>query len=49
MDEIIAKIEAVTREEVCAVANEIFRAEEIAVTVLGNMNGVKISRDQLAC
>jgi predicted Zn-dependent peptidase len=49
MDEIIAKIEAVTREEVCAVANEIFRSEEIAVTVLGNMNGLKISRDQLAC
>ncbi len=49
MDEIIAKIEAVTREEVCAVANDIFRSEEIAVTVLGNMNGVKISREQLAC
>ncbi|ABF40570.1 peptidase M16-like protein [Candidatus Koribacter versatilis Ellin345] len=49
MDEIIAKIEVVTREEVCEMANEIFRAEDIAVTVLGNMNGVKISRDQLAC
>jgi predicted Zn-dependent peptidase len=49
MDEIIAKIEAVTSEEVCAVANELFLSEEIAVTVLGNMNGVKISREQLAC
>jgi len=49
MDEIIAKIEVVTREEVCAVANEIFKADGIAVTVLGNMNGMKISRDQLAC
>ena len=49
MDEIIARIESVTGEQVCAVANEIFRSEEIAVTVLGNMNGVKISREQLAC
>jgi predicted Zn-dependent peptidase len=49
MDEIIAKIEAVTSEQICEVANELFRSGEIAVTVLGNMNGVKISRDQLAC
>lgn len=49
MDEIIARIEGVTREEVQNLANEIFKSDEIAVTVLGNMNGVKISRDQLAC
>jgi len=30
-------------------ANEFFRSESIAVTVLGNLNGLKISRDQLAC
>ena len=49
MDEIIAKIEAVSSEQICEVANELFRADGIAVTVLGNMNGVKISRDQLVC
>jgi hypothetical protein len=30
-------------------ANDFFRGESIAVTVLGNLNGLKISRDQLAC
>jgi len=30
-------------------ANDFFRGELIAVTVLGNLNGLKLSRDQLAC
>jgi len=32
-----------------ATADEFFRQEMLAVTVLGNLNGLKISRDQLAC
>ncbi len=49
MDEIIDSIEAVTAEGLTALARDYFRREAIAVTVLGNLNGLKISRDQLAC
>ncbi len=49
MDELIEKIENVTAEELKDLAEEFFRTESIAVTVLGNLNGLKISRDQLAC
>ena len=49
LDELIEKIEAVTAEDIRATAEEFFRQEMLAVTVLGNLNGLKISRDQLAC
>ncbi len=49
MDEIIERIQAVTEEDLLRSANELFRAELIAVTVLGNLNGLKITRDSLAC
>jgi len=49
LDELIEKIEAVTREEVQDLAKQFFQTESIAVTVLGNLNGLKLTRDQLAC
>ncbi len=49
MDEIINRIQAVTAEDVQQSAQELFKPEAIAVTVLGNLNGLKISRDSLAC
>jgi predicted Zn-dependent peptidase len=49
MDELIERIEAVTVEDLQEMANDFFRTESIAVTVLGNLNGLKIARDQLAC
>jgi predicted Zn-dependent peptidase len=49
LDELIAKIEAVTTEDLSRLANEFFQTESVAVTALGNLNGLKISRDQLAC
>src|SRR5690242_11941039 len=49
MDELIEKIESVTAEEVMELANEFFLTDSIAVTVLGNLNGLKLSREQLAC
>ncbi|HKW16683.1 MAG TPA: pitrilysin family protein [Terriglobales bacterium] len=49
LDELIAKIEAVTAEELRELANQFFNTESIAVTILGNLNGVKLTRDQLAC
>jgi predicted Zn-dependent peptidase len=49
LDELIEKIEAVTVEDLQRLANEFFNTESVAVTILGNLNGLKISRDQLAC
>jgi predicted Zn-dependent peptidase len=49
LDELIEKIEAVTSEDLSGLANEFFKTESIAVTALGNLNGLKLSRDQLAC
>jgi predicted Zn-dependent peptidase len=49
MDELIDKIESVTAEEVMELANEFFLTDSIAVTVLGNLNGLKLRREQLAC
>jgi len=49
LDELIEKIEAVTSEDVANLANEFFKAESVAVTALGNLNGLKLTREQLAC
>ncbi len=49
MDALIEKIEAVTADDLHEMANDFFRTESIAVTALGNLNGLKISREQLAC
>jgi predicted Zn-dependent peptidase len=49
LDELIEKIEAVTVEDLQSLAQEFFKTESIAVTALGNLNGLKLSRDQLAC
>jgi predicted Zn-dependent peptidase len=48
LDEIVNSIEKVTRDDLIHLANDFFKTESIAVTVLGNLNGLKISRDQLA-
>ena len=49
LDELIEKIESVTAEDLSNLANEFFQTEAVAVTVLGNLPGLKITRDQLAC
>jgi predicted Zn-dependent peptidase len=49
LDELIAKIESVTPEDLTTMANEFFKPESVAVTALGNLNGLKITREQLAC
>jgi predicted Zn-dependent peptidase len=49
LDEIIERVEQVTADDLTALAHEYFRTESIAVTVLGNLSGLKITREQLAC
>ena len=47
--EVIARIEEVTADHVQAMAERLFQPESIAVTLLGRLDGVKLSRDRLAC
>ena len=48
LDELIERIEAVTVDDLQQTAEEFFRTEQIAVTILGNLTGLKLTRDQLA-
>ncbi len=41
LDELIERIESVTVEQLTELANEFFQTESIAVTVLGNLNGLE--------
>jgi predicted Zn-dependent peptidase len=49
LDETIDQIESVTAEEIADMANSLFHQDRVAVTILGNIDGLKISREQLAC
>jgi predicted Zn-dependent peptidase len=49
MDETIEQIESVTESEVVEMANQLFDREKIAVTVLGNLDGLKLSKEHLIC
>src|SRR5271167_2466003 len=49
LDEIIERIEAVTVEELVSLADDFFHGDKIAVTVLGNLEGMKLTREQLEC
>ena len=49
LDEILAGIEAVTSEELQSLARRYFQPEQIAVTVLGPLNGFALDRSRLVC
>jgi predicted Zn-dependent peptidase len=48
-DEIIARIEAVTAEQIQGMAQRLFIPDRIAITLLGRLNGIKLTRDRLVC
>jgi predicted Zn-dependent peptidase len=48
LDEMLTSIEAVTREEVHAIARDFFEPDRITLTVLGNLNGFRATRELLA-
>jgi predicted Zn-dependent peptidase len=48
-DEIARRVDAVTAEQVLAVAREFFHPDRLAITALGPLNGLKLSRAALAC
>ena len=49
LDEILAAIESVTREELQTLARRYFQTDQIAVTVLGPLNGFSLDRSRLSC
>ncbi|MCW5981476.1 MAG: insulinase family protein [Bryobacteraceae bacterium] len=49
LDEILASIEAVTAEQVRQISAEFFQPGRIALTLLGELNGLRMSRRELAC
>ena len=49
IEELQAALEAVTREQVQEIAREFFRPEQIAVTVVGPLDGFRLRRDLVAC
>ncbi len=48
-DEIARRVDAVTTEQVLAVAREFFHPDRLAITVLGPLDGLKLSPADLAC
>jgi len=49
MDELVDRIEAVTADEVREISRSLFDSKQIALTVLGNLDGFRMGRDELAC
>jgi predicted Zn-dependent peptidase len=49
LDELGESIENVTEDDVQRIAREFFEPKSIALTILGNLDGFKISREELAC
>ena len=48
LDEMLAAIERVTVEDVSRLAADFFRSDSLGVTVLGNVNGFVVEKEQLA-
>ena len=48
-DEIIERVNVVTAEDVRRIACDIFKPEALAVTVLGDLDGFTVEREQLKC
>ena len=49
VDEIIARVSEVQAAQVQAMAQRLFDSEQVAVTLLGRLDGVKLGRGRLVC
>jgi predicted Zn-dependent peptidase len=47
--EILDRVEQVTAEQVKEAANTLFQPEVVAATLLGRLDGLKLTRDHLVC
>ena len=46
---VLDRVESITEDQVLAMANYLFQPELVAVTLLGRLDGVKLTRSQLEC
>jgi predicted Zn-dependent peptidase len=49
LDEITEEIDRVTAADLQRLANQLLQPEQLALTFLGNLGSLKITRDDLAC
>lgn len=49
LDEILAGIEAVTAEDLGRISQDFFQSDKIALTLLGELDGLRLSRKDLVC
>jgi len=49
VDDVTTEIDRVTRDALQSLAQTLFRPESVALTLLGNLNGLKLEREHLAC
>jgi predicted Zn-dependent peptidase len=49
LDEMMQMVEGVTAAEVTEMAQQLFQPEKVAVTMLGRLDGIKVTRDRLMC
>jgi predicted Zn-dependent peptidase len=49
VDDIIAEVETVGSADIQALAQQLFRPEAIALTILGNLGDLTVDREALAC
>ncbi len=49
VDEVIARIEEVEADQVQSMAQRLFDSDKVAVTLLGRLDGIKLSRSRLVC
>ena len=49
LEEVIERVESVTEEQVQSMAADLFHSDRVALTLLGRLDGLRLTRDQLAC
>ena len=49
LDDLVTQIEQVTPDDIQSLARTLFRPESIALTLLGNLGTMKLTRADLAC
>jgi predicted Zn-dependent peptidase len=49
LEEILEKVEGVSDEQVMAMATQLFQADRVALTLLGRLEGLRLTRSQLDC
>jgi predicted Zn-dependent peptidase len=49
LDEILERVESVCEEQVMAMARNLFQPERVALTLLGRLDGLQLTRQQLMC